>query len=222
MRKHSCELYLTIEANETAAARLAAALDAVPVAAVLIAPAPNRSLDAAAAKALIDLAQAKGVAALIHGDATLARTLRADGVHLPPSLRLAADYADARKILGPGLMVGVDAGSSRHDAMEMAEAAADYIGFAIDTTAVPTAADDDDQSADVNSGVAVDTVEAVHLIAWWVDIFQTPCVALDVKTAEDAAEVASLGCEFIGVALEPGLSPAATADFVRTIAKAAA
>jgi thiamine-phosphate pyrophosphorylase len=219
MRKRTCELYLTIEANETAAARLAAALDAVPVAAVLIAPAPNRPLDAAAAKPLIDLVQAKGIAALVYGDAALAQALAADGVHLPSSPLLATDYASARKILGPGLTVGIDAGASRHDAMEMAEAAADYIAFATDATAIPTAADDDADDVDADGK---DITETVHLISWWVDIFQTPCVALGVKTTDDAARIANLGCEFICVALEAGLSPAATAEFVRTIAGATA
>jgi thiamine-phosphate pyrophosphorylase len=216
MKKKTCDLYLSIEANETAVARLAAALDAVAVAAVMIAPASNRPLNAATAKPLVELAQAKGVAALIHGNPTLARTLGADGVHLPTSLQLALDYADARKILGKNLMIGADAGSSRHDAMELAEAEADYIAFALDATAAPIEFEDDGETANV------ETLESVHLISWWVDIFQTPCVALGVKNADDAAEVAGQGCEFICVTLEPGLSPAATAEFVRTIAKATA
>ncbi len=216
MSKKSCDLYLTIEASESATARLAAALDAAKIAAVMIAPAPNRPLDAAAAKPLVDLAQAQGVAAFIHGDAALARTLGADGVHLPPSLLLADDYAKARKILGPGVMIGIDAGSSRHDAMEMAEAGADYIAFSIDAAPAPAETDNSDAATDMSDIVSGD------LIAWWVDIFQTPCVALGVRNPEDAADVARLGCEFLSMTLEPGLSPAATADFVRAIAKATA
>ena len=37
--------------------------------------------------------------------------------------------ASARSILGPGGIVGVDPGISRHDAMTLAEAGADYIAF---------------------------------------------------------------------------------------------
>jgi thiamine-phosphate pyrophosphorylase len=216
MSKHRCDLYLTIEASESAAARLAAALDAAKIAAVMIAPAPNRPLDAASAKPLVDLAQAHGVAAFIHGNAELARSLGADGVHLPPSLQLADDFAKARKILGPTAMIGIDAGSSRHDAMELAEAGADYIAFSIDNAVAPAETDNSDAAGELSEIISGD------LIAWWVDIFQTPCVALGVRTADDATDVARRGCEFLSITLEPGLSPAATADFVRGIVKATA
>jgi thiamine-phosphate pyrophosphorylase len=235
MSKYPCNIYLTIDTSESATARLAAALAAAKIAAVLIAPAANRQLDAASAKPLLDLAQAQGVAAFIHGDAALARTLKADGVHLPRSLQLAYDFAEARKILGPGVMIGVDAGTSRHDAMEMAEAGAEYIALSvIDPATLP-----DDEGASTETGgpadeAALEVAEAeadddnpieefsgLDLISWWVDVFQTPCVALDVTTPELAAEVAQEGCEFINITLEPGLSPAATADFVRVIATAA-
>jgi thiamine-phosphate pyrophosphorylase len=57
-------------------------LASAPVAAVLIAP-DGAPLDAAHTKPIVDLVQARGVAALIEADAALARILRADGVHLP-------------------------------------------------------------------------------------------------------------------------------------------
>jgi thiamine-phosphate pyrophosphorylase len=212
MSKKPCDIYLTIDASESATARLAAALDAAKIAAVMIAPAHNRPLDTATAKPLVALAQSQGVAAFIHADAHLARALGADGLHLPASFQLAADYAAARKVLGSAAMIGVDAGSSRHDAMELAEAGADYIAFAIDAAAAPVPAEDGGTDDDLSTIISGD------LIAWWVDIFQTPCVALGVKTADDAADLARVGCEFIGITLEPGLSPAATSDFVRTFA----
>ena len=69
------------------------------------------------------------MAALIADDARLARTLRADGVHLGVGKDLAGAYEEARSILGQRGIVGVDAGISRHDAMTLAEAGADYIAF---------------------------------------------------------------------------------------------
>jgi thiamine-phosphate pyrophosphorylase len=211
MRKPPCQLYLTIAASDAALARLAAALDASAIAAVMIAAPPGRPLDAATARPLVELAQAQGVAALIHGDANLARALRADGVHLPWSHQLAADYAEARDILGTRYMVGVDAGSSRHDAMEMAEAGADYIAFGIDAEATP-ALDDDGQPMAIN-----ELTGAGDLIRWWGEIFQTPCVALGIKTVDDAVDAADAGCEFLGLSLDAGQSPAATADLIRAI-----
>src|SRR5678816_1532371 len=74
-----------------------AALAAVQIASVLIVPAGDAVLDVAAAKPLVELAQRAGAAALIADDATLARSLRADGVHLGISFDPAGAYAEARK-----------------------------------------------------------------------------------------------------------------------------
>ena len=123
------QLYAVIEAGEAALDRLAAALSAAEIASLLIAPPPGGTLDAAAARPLVEAAQRQGVAALIADDARLARTLRADGVHLGIAKDPAGAYAEARSILGQGGIVGVDPGISRHDAMTLAEDGADYIAF---------------------------------------------------------------------------------------------
>ena len=136
------QLYAVVEAGEAALARLQAALDAAPIASVLIGPAAGASLEAGSAKPLIELAQKANAAALLAGDAQLARTLRADGVHLDAGKDLAAAYEQARGILGDRGIVGVDVGISRHDAMTLAEAGADYIAFGappISTTATRAA-----------------------------------------------------------------------------------
>jgi thiamine-phosphate pyrophosphorylase len=214
MSKQPCQIYLTIDVGETALARLGAALDAATIGAVMIAPPPNRVLDAATARPLVELAQSRGVAALIQGDAELARALRADGVHLPASLQIAADYAVARDVLGTRYMVGIDAGTSRHDAMELAEAGADYIAFAADAEADLSFDDDDDNGGNrTDSEIYVDR----DLVAWWAGIFQTPCVALNVQSPDKTAALSAVGCEFIGIVLTPGLSPTATAALVRSL-----
>ena len=38
-----------------------------------------------------------------------------------------------------------------------------------------------------------------ELIAWWVEIFVTPCVAWDVEAAEEAERLVSLGVDFIAL-----------------------
>jgi len=68
-------LYVVVGAG-IAPASVETLLSAAGVAALLI-TADAAPLDAARAKPLIDLAQARGVAALIEGDAALARTPRA-------------------------------------------------------------------------------------------------------------------------------------------------
>jgi thiamine-phosphate pyrophosphorylase len=115
------QLYAVVEAGEAALDRLTAALSAAEFASMLILPPAGGALDAATARPLVEAAQEKNVAALIADDAQLARTLRADGVHLSPTKKLADAYAEARSILGRVGIVGVDPGISRHDAMTLAE-----------------------------------------------------------------------------------------------------
>ena len=128
-RSDESKLYLVVEAGITlAVVEMLLAYGAV--AAVLIAP-DGAPLDAARTKPIVDLVQAGGVAALIEDDAGLARTLRADGVHLPWSRDVVSRYGAAREILGGRFIVGADAGRLRDDAMMLGEAGADYVGFGI-------------------------------------------------------------------------------------------
>src|SRR5690606_29079030 len=100
---------------------LAAVLEAARPATVLIAAKDGEPLTAAAARPLVELVQSKDIAAMIEGDAQLARTLRADGVHLPWDKDIGARYGEARDILGTRYIIGVDVGRSRHEAVVLAE-----------------------------------------------------------------------------------------------------
>ncbi len=191
------KLYLVVEAGPAAADRLAAALAATDIASVLICPPPAGQLDAANARGLVETAQKAGAAALVADDAELARTLRADGVHLSPSADPAGAYETARSILGGRFIVGADAGSSRDDAMTLAEIGADYIAFGSDGDEGPALRDD--------------------LAAWWAEIFQVPCVALDVASADEAASLQAARCDFIGLTLPSAAPPAASRDLVSAV-----
>jgi thiamine-phosphate pyrophosphorylase len=193
-RANEAGLYVVVGAG-VAPAGVEALLAAAPVAALLI-TSDNAPLEAARAKPLVDLAQARGVAALIEADAALARTLRADGVHLPWSKDIVARYETAREILGGRFIVGTDAGRLRDDAMTLGEAGADYVGFGI-----PAHVEDRETAR----------ARQLDLVAWWGEVFQPPCVAFNVETVEDGARLAAAGADF--VALKPP-STGASADLV--------
>jgi thiamine-phosphate pyrophosphorylase len=200
-----CGLYLVVEVGTSALERLAAALGAASVACVLIEPAKAEALTAAAARPLIEMVQKQGAAALIAADTRLARSVKADGVHLPWSKHLAEAYEEARELLGDRSVVGVHAGKSRHDAMLLAERGADYIGFGLPV-----------EVKDRNAGRA----RRLELVSWWAEIFTVPCVAFDVETSEDADALAAAGADFVSCKLSAGSTPADAADRVAAIDRA--
>lgn len=194
-----------IEAGPGAPERLGAALTAVQIASVLIVPREDEVLDAASAKPLVELAQRAGAAALIADDVPLARSLKADGVHLGISLDASGDYAEARRILGPRAIIGFDSGISRDNAMTLAEDGAEYVGFG----APP-------DHSDLQRARAVRD----ELIGWWAEIFEVPCVAFDVESPEVAEELARAGADFVAVTLPSSEPPAASRDLVAGMAAA--
>lgn len=197
--EQGCRLILLVQSEPGARERLSAALEAADIASVII-----EASDAETAKPLIALAQKAGAAALLAGDPQLARTLKADGVHLPVETA-GAGYEEARSILGQRFIVGADAGRSRDAAMRLGEGGAEYVGFGI-----PEFVGD------------VETARArqLDLIAWWAEIFQVPCVALDVQTASDAEALARAGADFVAVRLASSMSPQDVRAILRTFTAA--
>lgn len=203
--EQGCQLYVVIEAGQSAPERLQAALGAADIASVLIVPAAGRALDAASAGPLVELAHGRHAAALIAGDARLARTLKADGVHLPATPDLEQAYREARDVLGEARVIGIDPGISRHEAMTLAEAGTDYVAFG-----APAHLKDRDKARTRRN----------ELIAWWAEIFQVPCVAFDIETAEEARALAEAGADFVAVTLPAGQPAATSRDLVADVAAA--
>ena len=194
---HQCQLYLIVEPGEGAAERLAAAIGAAEIATVLIRGIEGRALEPAMAKPLVDQARRAGIATLVAHDGALdgalARACGADGVHLGTTKDALAAYRNARGALGERAIVGVDPGLSRHDAMALAQAGADYVAFGAPA-----------HLKDADKGRA----RRDELIAWWGEIFQVPCVAFDVTTAAEAESLARDRADFIALTLAGGLPPA--------------
>jgi len=205
----ACQLYPVIHLSGEAALidKLQAIVAHARFESCLISPAPGQSLDAATARPEVELLQDAGIAAMIADDASLARTLRADGVHLTWRKSIVEAYGEAREIVGTRAMVGVDVGRSRHDAMTLGEAGADYIGFGI-----PQTVDDRDTASS----------RRLELIAWWSEIFEIPCVAFNVDNPHDAGELARAGADFIATTVPIGLSGADTLMTLEAFASALA
>lgn len=191
----ACETYLVLPCGRDGQAleRLRFVLAHAAPASILIVPADTHPLDAQSVLPLVQAGQAAGAAVLIANDARLARTLKADGVHLDWSEDIAQRYEEAREILGQRAIVGVDAGRSRHHAMSLGEAGADYIGFGI--------------PPHVGDRVKARQRQQ-ELVAWWAEIFELPVVAFDVEDHETARELAAAGADFVTRRLPSGLSPA--------------
>jgi len=161
---------------------LAQALDAGDVAAVQLRlkDVPDEVI-AAAADVLAPIVQGRGAALILNDRPDLAAKLGCDGVHIGQE---DAPYAQARKLMGPGKIIGVTCHDSRHLAMEAAEAGADYVAFGafFDT-----------------STKEPKTRATLDILTIWQETMQTPCVAIGGITVETARQVAKAGADFVAV-----------------------
>jgi thiamine-phosphate pyrophosphorylase len=207
------EICLQVEASEGAPQRLEAVLAAAAIACVIV-----EGRNRADVQMLVILAQKRNIAALVVEDAAMAKAVGADGLHLKPGENLLDRYLAARKTLGGEAMIGGDVGASRHDAMELGEAGADYVAFAADGDNAASSPSDVDVEDDA---IDLDTPQSqLERAAWWAETFEVPCVALDVADADDAADLAGLNCDFVSIRLVAGRSVTDTAAGVRAIARA--
>jgi thiamine-phosphate pyrophosphorylase len=149
------------------------------------------------AKALASFAQDKGAAVLLDGMPELVARAGADGAHLTGIEALAA----ALDALKPGRIAGVGGLASRHDAMLAAEAGADYVMFG--------------EPDDGGGRPAFAAVE--ERVAWWAEVFESPCVGF-AATLDETAALAAAGADFVAVgdliwndARGPGVMAAAAA-----------
>jgi len=173
----AARLYLVAPAD-VAGAALASALAAADVAAVLLAlPAADERTLINRVKEIASPVQQHDIALLLDGRADLVARAGADGAHLTGIDAV----KDALGALKPARILGAGGLASRHDAMVAAESGADYVMFG-----------EPDRAGKRPSFEAIQ-----ERVAWWVEVFEIPCVAYAASLAEvgllGAAEFVALG-----------------------------
>lgn len=203
------QLMLVAACNRETHATLAAALERFDVACVLIvapgwqATLPGSdgdedgdgdegahdtrpALDQAVCQQLVTLSQSHDAAALIANDVATALGVGADGCHLDTTPSLEDDYRAARTTLGSAAIVGVMPGLTRHLAMALADAGADYVGYPLgdDPDDKPSSdkpsnnqAPNDQNANDQDTNDQAPNDQGARLLDWWVEIFESPAVA---------------------------------------------
>jgi thiamine-phosphate pyrophosphorylase len=181
----SCRLYLVTPPLGLAdlaafAPRFAAALAAGDVASALVRVAPEAQSDARRiAERMVEAAAPYDAAILIEGEPRLAARVGADGAHVTG---VGDQLSDALASLRPERIVGVGGLRGRDDAMAAGEAGADYVMF----------------GEPRRDGWAPPLAETAERVAWWAEIFETPCVAYAARL-DDVAALAAAGADFVAL-----------------------
>jgi thiamine-phosphate pyrophosphorylase len=179
-----CQLYLISppDVGGDFPDRLAAALDAGPVAAFQFRVKGVDQHEAARLAAPLQrLCADHEVAFIVNDDMGLAKRIGADGVHLGQD---DGDPRDARALLGPQAQIGVTCHDSRHLAMGAGEAGADYVAFG---AFFPTATKETRHRPDPS------------ILGWWSTLFEIPCVAIGGITPENGPALVEAGADFLAV-----------------------
>lgn len=179
-----CQLYLIspLDVGGAFSEKLEQALAAGPVAAFQFRVKGIDQHEAAAlAVPLQEICARHDVAFIVNDSVSLAKRLKADGVHLGQG---DGDVRDARLQLGRDAQIGVTCHNSRHLAMEAAEAGADYVAFG---AFFPTS------TKDVEHIAELDTVHK------WTLVTEIPCVAIGGITPDNAKPLVEAGADFLAV-----------------------
>lgn len=185
-------LYLVVDLAgldpSTLSDRLTITLNTLPLSAILLAHQDGASGNIDALRVMVANIQNHNIAALVSNDPKFAQVVGADGIHLHWRASITADYEATRALGGGTMMIGADAGKSRHDAMVLAERNADYVAFG-----VPSNLKDQETAR----------ARQLDLIKWWAELFEIPVVAFDITTPEQAAAAKAAGADFVAATLPP-------------------
>ena len=159
---------------------------------------------AALAEPLQAICAARDVAFIVNDDVSLAKRLKADGVHLGQG---DGDPRDAREQLGREAQIGVTCHGSRHLALEAGEAGADYVAFG---AFFPSTTKETEHRAELG------------LLEWWSEMVELPSVAIGGITPDNCGPLVEAGADFLAVsgAVWNGDEGAAIKAFAEQIAPA--
>ena len=136
------------------------------------------------AEPLQAICAAHDVAFIVNDSVSLAKRLKADGVHLGQG---DGSPREAREELGREAQIGVTCHASRHMAMEAGEGGADYVAFG---AFYPSTTKDKGEGAEVPD---------LELLQWWASIFEIPCVAIGGITPDNCKPLIAAGADFLAV-----------------------
>lgn len=155
------------------------AAKAADVASLLIRPTGNHDDTIDLISAVLSAGYEYNVAILVEGNAEIAAKSGADGVQIAANLDT---YKRARSMLGSDRIVGALSNGSRHAAMEVGEAGADYVAF------------NQNHTLAIGSG---ETREEVDPISWWSGLFEVPSVAFAPAGIDSVEALVKAGSNFI-------------------------
>jgi thiamine-phosphate pyrophosphorylase len=133
-----------------------------------------------AAEVLVPIAEARGVAALIHNDTRIAARTKADGVHVDTG---SEDLAVALETFRNKKIVGTGNAHSRHEALELAELEPDYLFFGR-------------LDGDTADGIFP---AALDLAAWWSSVTVIPAIVMGGRKLASVDEATANGIEFVAL-----------------------
>jgi thiamine-phosphate pyrophosphorylase len=132
------------------------------------------------AEVLTPIAQQAGAAVLVADDTRAVGRSKADGVHVTGGIE---PLRDAVTAFHPQRIVGAGNVFTRHDAMEMADAGADYVFFGLL---------DRPEDADVHP-------KSLEFAEWWVPVFEPPCIVMAGSDIASIRPIAELGADFVAL-----------------------
>jgi thiamine-phosphate pyrophosphorylase len=159
--------------------QLSAALSTTDIAAVLVRLADDaESILIKRIKALVPAVHNAGAALVLDNRPDLVARAGADGAHLTGIEEFESAAAD----LKPDRIAGAGGLITKHDAMLAAERGADYVMFG--------EPDEDGERAPFE--------QILDRVAWWQEVFQTPCVGF-AASLDEVAPLAQAGADFVAL-----------------------